>query len=83
VIGQWRKELNMKLRSEALARILEAAQGETRDALSANKYIFEALGEDKGKVGRPTKESINKEANKLYEDNKLREEAYKRILNKQ
>lgn len=81
MIGQWRKELNMKLRSEALARILEAAQGETRDALSANKYIYEALGEDKGKVGRPTKEAISKEASKLFEDHKLREEAYERILN--
>lgn len=81
VIGRWRTELNLKLRSEALARILEAAQGETRDALSANKYIYEALGGDKEtKVGRPSKEAITKEASKLFEDNRLREEAYVRLL---
>lgn len=80
VIGQWREELTVKLRYESLARILEAAQGETRDALSANKYIYETLAEDKGKVGRPTKEAISREANKLHEDSKLREEAYQRIF---
>lgn len=80
VIGQWREELTVKLRYESLARILEAAQGETRDALSANKYIYETLAEDKGKVGRPSKEAISKEAYKLHEDSKLREEAYNRIF---
>lgn len=80
VIGQWREELTVKLRYESLARILEAAQGETRDALSANKYIYETLAEDKGKVGRPTKEAISREAHKLHEDSKLREEAYQRIF---
>lgn len=80
VIGQWREELTVKLRYESLARILEAAQGETRDALSANKYIYETLAEDKGKVGRPTKEAITREAHKLHEDSKLREEAYQRIF---
>lgn len=81
VIGQWREELQVKLRYESLARIMEAAQGDTRDALSANKYLYENLSqEDKGKVGRPSKEAITKEAHRLVEDDKLREEAYRRIL---
>lgn len=81
VIGQWRRELTQKLRSDALGRILEAAQGETRDALSANKYIYEALNEDKAnKVGRPTKEAIMKEASRMVDEDRQREEAYNRLL---
>lgn len=79
IIDKWRKEMTVKLRSESLARIMEAAQGETRDALAANKYIFESLEEDNKKVGRPTKEAILREANKLVGDNTLREEAYNRL----
>lgn len=83
IVSKWREELAQKLSSEALLRILEAAQGETRDALSANKYIYEALSskeDKKAKVGRPTKEAIHKEAVSLMEDERIREEAYKRIF---
>jgi len=82
VIGQLRSELAQKLSSEALSRILEAAKGETRDALGANKYIYEVLSKEEKKVGRPSKEAIFKEAQRLHEEDKLREEAYQRIFNK-
>lgn len=80
VIGRWREELTVKLRYESLARIMEAAQGDTKDALSANKYIYETLAEDKGKVGRPSKEAISREAQRLHQDSQMREEAYRRIF---
>lgn len=84
IIDLWRDELAAKLRSEALGRIIEAAKGETRDALSANKYIFETLEEDtsgkQNKVGRPSKEAIQKEAQRLLDDDKLRDEAYNRLF---
>lgn len=80
VIGFWRDELAAKLRSESLMRILEAAQGETRDALSANKYLYEMLS-PKEKVGRPSNEKILKEAERLREDERIVEEAYERIFN--
>lgn len=82
IIEGWRGELAVKLRSDALSRIMEAAQGETRDALGANKYLYETLGnktEDK-KVGRPSKEAITKEATRLVEEDKIREEAYRRLF---
>jgi hypothetical protein len=82
VIGQWREELILKLRSEALLRILEAAAGDTRDALGANKYIYETLGpKEEKKVGRPTKEAILREASKLVDDQTKVDEAYERVLN--
>lgn len=81
IINQWRQELALKLSSEAFARILEASRGETRDALGANKYVFEALSKDKEtKVGRPTKDAIKKAAFQLVEDDKLRDEAYNRVF---
>lgn len=85
VIGEWRAELAAKLRSDALARILEAAQGEGKDSLGANKYIYEALDreESKQKVGRPSKEHIKQEAERLFEENRIKDEAYQRILNAQ
>lgn len=82
LIGQLRSELAQKLSSEALARILEAAKGETRDSLGANKYIYEVLSKEEKKVGRPSREAIFKEAQRLHEDDKLRAEAYQRIFEK-
>ncbi len=82
IIRGWREELYAKLASEALQRILYSAEGETRDALSANKYIYEALiGKDKSTVGRPSNEKIQREAKKLLEDEKIKEEAFNRIFN--
>jgi hypothetical protein len=81
IIGQFRSELKAKLASDALARIIDAAQGETRDALSANKYIYETLtSKPKDAVGRPSNEKIQQKAKEYLEDEKRREEAYLRIL---
>ena len=83
MIGQLRSELAQKLSSEALARILEAAKGETRDSLGANKYIYEVLSKEEKKVGRPSREAIAKEAIRLFEEEKVKEDAYHRIFNKE
>ena len=79
-VADWRSELAAKLRSEALARIIETSKGETRDAINASKYIYEALA-DKDKVGRPTKESIKVAAKQMLQDRDRIEEDYERIRN--
>lgn len=79
-VADWRSELAAKLRSEALARIIETSKGETRDAINASKYIYEALA-DKDKVGRPSKESIKLEAKKLVQDRDRIAEDYERVQN--
>lgn len=82
LIGQWREELAQKLAAEAFSRILEASRGETREALGACKYVYETLTENKkSQVGRPAKEAIQREAHKLVEDDRLREEALNRLMN--
>ena len=80
-VDKWRRELDVKIRSEALARILEASQGETRDALGANRYLLEANFLGKEKVGRPSKEAIATEAKKIVARNEQVEEDYKRLFN--
>ena len=79
-VDKWRRELDIKIRSEALARILEASQGETRDALSANKYLLEANFLGKEKVGRPSKEAIATEAKKIVARNEQIIEDHKRLF---
>lgn len=79
-VDKWRRELDVKIRSEALARILEASQGETRDALGANKYLLEANFLGKEKVGRPSKEAIATEAKKIVARNEQIIEDHKRLF---
>ena len=82
MIGEWREELAAKMRSEALSRILEAAQGETRDALSANKYIYETLTpKSKEPVGRPSNAKILQKAQEIAQDDLIKQEAYERLFN--
>ncbi len=81
IIAQVRSELKAKMASDALARIIDAAQGEGKDTLSANKYLYETLtAKPKDSVGRPSNEKIQQKAKELVEDERKREEAYLRIL---
>jgi hypothetical protein len=69
-IYQWRKELDLKLRSRALRAIRSiASDGFGNKAFEANKFLL-AEGWNKGenKRGRPTKQEIRKAANDLATD---------------
>jgi hypothetical protein len=57
IIESWRRELEAKIKSDAMSRILEAARGETRDALQANKFLLDSpwIKEANGR-GRPSKQ---------------------------
>lgn len=82
LVDKWRRELEVKLRSEALQRIMDVAGNEgTRDSLQANKYLLEANFSNKNKAGRPSKESVAKEAQKLMDSQRSIEEDYKRLFN--
>lgn len=80
-IEAWRKELEIKIRSESLARIMEVAKNEgTRDSLQANKYLLEANWLPKQGKGRPSKEAIELEAKKLFREDLQRSQDYKRLF---
>lgn len=78
-VDKWRRELDAKIRSESLFKIMAAADGDTRDALAANKYLLEASW-SKDKVGRPSKEAIQIEAKKAADRTKEMEDDIKRML---
>lgn len=76
----WRKELELKIRSEALKRVIQEGRSGGKSAFSANRFIVERgylTKEEKQaqpKRGRPSKEEIKNEAKRLHElDNTLLE----------
>lgn len=82
-IEQWRRELELRYRAEALNRIIEESKKETSAArFQANKFILDKgwAPSKKDSVGRPSKEAIKQKAIELYEDDKRLQGDYDRIL---
>jgi hypothetical protein len=76
-VEAWRKELDVRMKSQALSRIMSEAKTGGRDAFASNKYLLEKGWEKEppSKRGRPTKAEIkeaafevNRTANRLEED---------------
>lgn len=84
-VARWRKELELRLRAEALASIISTARASSNpNAYHANKYILEGswkLPEQK-KAGRPTKEAIQKEAHRIASTAKDTASDLERVLGK-
>lgn len=76
----WRLELETKLRSEALAKIMVASKGTTRDAFQANKYLTDRAWKDKATKGRPSKDNIRREAVRIASEEQRITDDAKRIL---
>lgn len=69
-VEKMRRDLKLKLQSEALARLVEIAKKDdlSPTSLAANKYILSSFGFDKTegiKRGRPTKAQVAEEAQRL------------------
>lgn len=67
-IAQWEEELEAKIRSKGLQRIMDHSQ--TDKGYQAAKYIAEAGWKPK-EVGRPSREKINRESrvrSKIYDE---------------
>ena len=81
-INSMRNELSVKLLAKSLNTIKDIAKGETRDAFQANKYLLEKGWTDaNGKKGRPTKESVKREAELLNKESNEFNEDFKRLVN--
>jgi hypothetical protein len=65
-VERWRRELELRMKSIALSRIMAEAKASSREAFNANKYLLEKGWEPKDgpkhSRGRPTKEQIQKAA---------------------
>jgi hypothetical protein len=69
-VSRWREELDIRMKAKALMEIREVAKS-GKDKLPANKYLLEKGWEakpEKATKGRPTKDQINKEAQRIAED---------------
>lgn len=76
-ISEYREELQIRMASEALVKIREKANsGDYR----ANQYILEEGYAKKESVGRPTKERIIREANKIADGRSDISEDFDRVM---
>lgn len=84
-IERWRKELELRMKSKALARIKTEAKTTSKESFMANRYLLEKGWEPKegqkhGR-GRPTKEDIKKAASELASAQERISGDFDRILN--
>lgn len=83
VISDWREELEIRVRAKALNSVKAKAQNpEDKESLQASKYLLSSswkISTDP-KVGRPSKEAIKREADKLFKEQSVYTEDYDRIL---
>lgn len=78
-LSSFREELAAKQAGESLNRIKQAAKG---GRLDLDKYLLEKGWIDKKAVGRPTKERIKSEAQKIALDHQDISDDFSRILDK-
>lgn len=71
LVTRWREELQLKLESEALYHIISESRAGRKESFAANKYLLEkGWGiKPKDSVGRPSKEHIKREAERMFTDN--------------
>lgn len=81
-IERWRRELQLRYRSEALARIHIASKSDDKNAFAANKFLLEGKwdGKEGATRGRPSKEQIAQTALQMVEDDKRVEFDFERVL---
>lgn len=80
-IERWRRELELRMKSEALARIMREGKTNSKESFQANKYLLEKGWEPKTtqKRGRPSKEEIAQEARTILESTSRIEEDFERL----
>lgn len=78
-VERWRRELELKITSEAIARISEIAYGDGKDSeiLAANRYILDKVYQKTNPVarvarGRPSKKDKAEEAVQIAHEAKAR-----------
>lgn len=85
-IERWRKELELRMKSKALARIKSEAKTNSKESFMANRYLIEKGWEPKDSQkagrGRPSKDEIRKAANEIASTQDRITGDFERILNR-
>jgi hypothetical protein len=76
---RWRKELDLKLKSEALSRIIRTSKAGGKESFVASRYILEKGWSPEGKRGRPSKEELNRIANDAFSSANRLNDDYNRL----
>lgn len=82
-VDRWRRELELKIRSDALIRIREEAKNRaSANSYAANKFLLEKgwAPKETGSRGRPKKEDVRKEAEVIALADKRIKNDYERIF---
>lgn len=80
-ITPMREELATKLMALSIKRIAALAEGDTRDAFQANRYLLDKGWITKvGPKGRPSKESVRKEAEALFKEKDEFDQDFQRLV---
>lgn len=79
-IERWRKELELKIRAEALNAIIAESRSDSKSAYQAAKFLVERGWAPKNEKGRPTKEDVKLEANRIAEIHNTIQDDLERIL---
>jgi hypothetical protein len=84
LIKEWRRELFLRIQSEALKNIIAESKRDGATKLQANKYLLERGWEPKtatvNKRGRPSKAAIQEAAEDLFTDEKRLQDDYERLM---
>lgn len=68
-LEEWREELEVRIRSEALNRIVKETKTNSRESFQANKYLLDkGWSEKKSDRGRPKNEDIKKRVKEMAEE---------------
>lgn len=64
-IQEWREELEIKLRSEALTQVVKESKANSKGSLTAAKWLVDKGWVEKKGAGRPTKQAVDGERRKM------------------
>lgn len=79
-VSAWREELDLKIRSEALSRIIRESKSNSKNSFVANKFILEKGYVERAKKGRPSKEQISTAAKELAKDQEVLNSDFLRVV---
>ena len=81
-VERWRRELELRMKSEALSRIMRESKTGSKESFQANKYLLEKGWEPKDsqhRRGRPSKDEIAKAAKEIATTDRRLEEDFERL----
>jgi hypothetical protein len=79
-VSRWRRELELRMKSEALARIMRESKAGSRESFQASRYLLEKGWEPKdSKRGRPSKDEIAREARNVVEERERLDKDFERL----